>query len=316
MKNAKPSSAQGSRRNSSAKRTEIAGVKLTHPDRVLYPEQGITKRELAEYYAEIAEWIFPHVRGRPLTLVRCPEGQRGPCFYQRNADDSVAPAIHRLPMRAGTSVKNGLVIDSLAGLMALVQMGVLEIHTWGSTAKRIERPDRLTFDLDPDPNLPWRIVRQATGELRARLAEVGLSCFVKTTGGKGLHVVVSIKPTLDWDRAKAFSKAVAESMVADTPELYVATMSKSKRAGKIFIDYLRNGRSATAICAYSTRARAGAPVAVPLGWDELKADLREDHFNIRNVPARLRQLRQDPWDDFEARRRPITAAMRKRLGLK
>ncbi|HSK29197.1 MAG TPA: non-homologous end-joining DNA ligase [Candidatus Limnocylindria bacterium] len=291
-------------------------MNLTHPDRVLYPEQGITKRELAEYYAEIAEWMFPHVSGRPLTLVRCPEGQRGPCFYQRNAVDGIPPAIHRLPMRAGTSVKNGLVIDSLAGLMALVQIGVLEIHTWGSTAKRIERPDRLTFDLDPDPNLPWRIVRQATGELGARLAEVGLSGFVKTTGGKGLHVVVSIKPTLDWDRAKAFSKAVAESMVADTPELYVATMSKSKRAGKIFIDYLRNGRSATAICAYSTRARAGAPVAVPLRWDELKADLREDHFNIRNVPARLRQLRQDPWDDFEPRRRSITAAMRKRLGVK
>lgn len=310
------SSAHGSNRKPDAESAEIAGMKLSHPNRVLYPEQGISKRELAEYYEQIADWILPHVSGRPLTLVRCPEGERGQCFYQRNAADGTSPAIRRLPLRDGKSVKKALVIDSLAGLIALVQMGVLEIHTWGSTAKRIERPDRLTFDFDPAPALPWKIVRQAAGELRARLGDLGLNGFVKTTGGKGLHVVVPIAPTLDWDRAKAFSKALAESMVADTPDLYVATMSKSKRAGKIFIDYLRNGRSATAICAYSTRARAGAPVAVPLRWDELKSDLRENHFNIRNVPARLRKLRKDPWADFEAARRPVTGPMGKRLGLK
>jgi bifunctional non-homologous end joining protein LigD len=309
-------SARGSGRKSEEQSTEIAGVKLSHPNRVLYPEQGITKRELAEYYAQIADWILPHVSGRPLTLVRCPEGQQGQCFYQRNADDGISSAIHRLPLRDGKSVKNGLVIDSLGGLIALVQMGVLEIHAWGSTAKRIERPDRLTFDLDPAPGLPWKIVREATFELRDLLMDLGLGAFVKTTGGKGLHVVVPITPTLDWKRTKVFAKAVAESMVAAKPELYVATMSKAKRADKIFIDYLRNARSATAICAYSTRARAGAPVAMPLRWDELKADLREDHFNIRNVPARLRKLLKDPWDGYEAARRSITAATRKRLGLK
>jgi len=219
-------------------------------------------------------------------------------------------------LRGGKSVKNALVLDSLAGLIELVQMGVLEIHTWGSTAKRIERPDQLTFDFDPDPSVPWKTLRQALGELRAVLADLGLTGFVKATGGKGVHVVVPIAPTLDWEQTKAFSKAVADSMVATTPELYVATMSKSQRAGKIFIDYLRNARSATAVCAYSTRARPGAPVALPLRWDELNSDPREDRFNIRNVPARLNRLRKDPWEDYESARRPITAKIRKHLGLK
>ena len=195
-------------------------------------------------------------------------------------------------------------------------MGVLEIHTWGSTARKIERPDRLTFDLDPAPKLTWQVVRQAAFEFRARLAELGLNTFVKTTGGKGLHIVVPIQPAVDWDRAKAFSKAIAERMVADAPERYIATMSKAKRAGKIFIDYLRNARSATAICAYSTRARPGAPVALPLRWEELNNDPREDHFNIRNVPARLRRLRSDSWENFDSARKPITAAMLRLLEVK
>jgi bifunctional non-homologous end joining protein LigD len=193
---------------------------------------------------------------------------------------------------------------------------VLEIHTWGSTAKSIEQPDRLTFDFDPAPKLTWQVLRQAVNDFRERLDELGLSGFIKTTGGKGLHVVVPIAPTLDWDRAKAFSKALAERMAADAPKLYVATMSKAKRVGKIFIDYLRNGRTATAICAYSTRARPGAPVALPLRWDELKNDLRDDHFNIRNVPARLHRMRSDPWEDFDSARRPISAALLKRVGAK
>ncbi|MGH7873890.1 MAG: DNA ligase D [Candidatus Binatia bacterium] len=312
---AMPSSTRARRRKADLESVEIAGVELTHPNRVLYPEQGITKRELAEYYEKVADRMLPHVSGRPLTLVRCPAGQQGECFYQRNADDGIAPAIRRFPLRAGKSVKHALAIDSVAGLIALVQMGVLEIHAWGSTVKRFERPDQLTFDLDPDAAVPWKMLQQAMGELRSRLAEIGLTGFVKTTGGKGLHVVVPIAPTVDWQRAKTFSRAIAESMVAARPELYVATMSKSKRAGKIFIDYLRNARSASAICAYSTRARAGAPVALPLRWEELKLDPREDHFNIRNVPARLSKLRKHPWDDFAAARRPITAAMRKRLSV-
>lgn len=310
------SSADNSRPKSDAKGIQIAGITLTHPDRVLYPEQGITKRELAEYYAQIADRILPHVSGRALTLVRCPEGQQGQCFFQRNAEGAISPAIRRLPLHDGKSVKNGLMIDSIDGLIALVQMGVLEIHTWGSTAKKIEQPDRLTFDLDPGPKLSWQVVRQAAYEFRAHLGELGLHGFVKTTGGKGLHIVVPIAPTLHWDRAKAFSKAIAERMVAAAPERYVATMSKAKRVGKIYIDYLRNARSATAICAYSTRARPGAPVALPLRWDELKTDPRDDHFNIRNVAARLRRSRSDPWEDFESAREPINAAKLRLLGVK
>jgi len=305
-----------SRRKSKAMSSEIAEFKLSHPDRVLYPEQGITKRELAEYYAQVAERMLPFVSNRPLTLVRCPEGQPGQCFFQRNGEEGISSAIRLLPMRDGKAKKNLLMIDSVDGLIALVQMGVLEIHTWGSTAKKIEQPDQLTFDFDPAPKLTWQVVRQAAAEFRERLGELGLTGFIKTTGGKGLHVVVPIAPTLDWDRAKAFCKALAERMAADAPKQYVATMSKSKRVGKIFIDYLRNSRSATAICAYSTRARPGAPVALPLRWDELKNDLREDHFNIRNVPARLRRMHGDPWEDFDSARRPINAALLKRVGIK
>jgi bifunctional non-homologous end joining protein LigD len=210
-------------------------------------------------------------------------------------------------------MKNCLVIDSLAGLIALVQIGVLEIHTWGSREGHIEQPDRLTFDLDPDPSLAWKTLHQAANDVRDRLLRVGLGAFVKTTGGKGLHIVVPVTPKLAWDEVKAFAKSFAQSMAADAPSLYVATMSKTKRAGKIFIDYLRNSRWATAVCAYSTRARTGAPVSLPLRWDELTSDLRADHFNIRNVPQRLARLRQDPWDDYEAARRPITKAMQKQL---
>jgi bifunctional non-homologous end joining protein LigD len=293
----------------------VAGVRLSHPDRVLYPEQGITKRELAAYYESISDWILPHVRGRPLTLVRCPEGHQGQCFYQRNAEADLSPAIRGIRVREAKSTRRCLVVDSTAGLIAVVQMGVLEIHTWGSREGRIAQPDRMTFDLDPDPSLPWRTLRLAASELRARLGDLGLGAFVKTTGGKGLHFVVPITPKRGWDQIKAFSKAVAESMTRDAPDIYVATMSKSKRAGRIFIDYLRNGRTATAVSAYSTRARAGAPVSIPLRWEELTSDLRSDHFNIRNVPERLAKLAADPWDDYEAARRPITAAMQKRLGV-
>ena len=299
--------------DSKTESNQIASVKLSHPDRVLYPEQGITKHELAEYYEKISDWILPHVSGRPLTLVRCPEGHRKQCFYQRNAEDGIPAEIRRLRIREGQSMKNCLVIDSLAGLIALVQMGVLEIHTWGSREGHIEQPDRLTFDLDPDPSLAWKTLHQAADEVRDRLSTLGLGAFVKTTGGKGLHIVAPITPKHDWNQVKAFSKAFAESMVDDSPNLYVATMSKTKRAGKIFIDYLRNGRTATAVCAYSTRARTGAPVSLPLRWDELTSDLRSDHFNIRNVPQRLARLRQDPWHDYEAARRPITKAMQKQL---
>jgi bifunctional non-homologous end joining protein LigD len=292
--------------SSPQRNVEIAGIKLTHPDRVLFPDQGITKLELAHYYEQVADWMIPHVKERPLTLVRCPEGHKKQCFYQRHVTDSIGDPIRSIRVKEGRSIVSYVSVDSTLGLIALVQMGVLEIHTWGSRQDHLEQPDRLTFDLDPDSALPWKRVREAAQALRKRLSGLGFDVFVKTTGGKGLHVVVPITPNQDWDSAKAFARKVAEDLTAEAPELYIATMSKAKRKGKIFIDYLRNARSATAISAYSTRAHAGAPVSVPLHWDELTADVREEHFNIRNVPQRLARLRSDPWDGYEAARRPLT----------
>jgi bifunctional non-homologous end joining protein LigD len=292
---------------------EIAGVKLTHPDRILYPAQGITKRELALYFEQIADRILPHVAKRPLTLVRCPEGHNKQCFYQRHVTDSASEWIRPVPIREKGKLVNYVAIDDLQGLIALVQMGVLELHTWGSTTDHIDQPDRLIFDLDPDPEISWEPLKQAAQSLRAYLSDLGLTSFVKTTGGKGLHVVVPMVPKIDWDNAKEFSKRVAESMVRQAPDRYTATMSKAKRQGKIYIDYLRNAKTATAVSAYSTRARAGAPVSVPLRWGELGGDIREDHFNVRNILQHLSRLRKDPWHDYETARRAITPALMKKL---
>ena len=308
--------AAGTNNSNASKRSAaaiVAAVKLTHADRVLYPDQGITKRELALYFEQIAEWILPHVAGRPLTLVRCPEGQSKECFYQRHVTDSASEWIRPVPVKKKAKVVNYVAVDNLQGLIALVQMGVLELHTWGSTTDHIDRPDRLIFDLDPDPEIAWEPLKQAAQSLRAYLSELGLSSFVKTTGGKGLHVVVPLVPKIDWETAKEFSMQVAQQMARRAPDRYTATMSKAERRGKIYIDYLRNAKTATAVAAYSTRALAGAPVSVPLRWEELAADIRGDHFNLRNTPERLSQIGKDPWHGYETARRPITAALIKKL---
>jgi bifunctional non-homologous end joining protein LigD len=311
----KASHVKKSKPSSSKAEVEIAGVRLTHPDRVLYPDQNITKRDLAGYYLNVADWILPHLAGRPLTLVRCPQGRNRQCFYQRHGSGALHESIRSIPVKEGQSMVSYVSVDSTPGLIALVQMGVLEIHTWGARAGRLERPDRLTFDLDPDPALPWKPVKEAAEKLRDLMAELGLRAFVKTTGGKGLHVVVPIAPKLDWRGTQAFAKKVAEHVAGQAPELYIATMSKSKRRGKIFIDYLRNVRTASAVCAYSTRARAAAPVSVPLRWNELATDVRGQFFTIRNVPQRLARLRKDPWDGYEASRAPITESRLRKLSV-
>jgi bifunctional non-homologous end joining protein LigD len=307
-----PTSKVASSENHSSAATEIAGIQLTHPERVLYPDQGITKIELARYYEEIADWIMPHLSDRPLTLVRCPEGYKKQCFYQRHAQDSLDEAIHRVKVKDNGATVSYVAVDSLNGLIALVQMGVLEIHTWGARRDHIDQPDQLIFDLDPDPTVSWNALKEAAVMLRARLADLGLSAFLKTTGGKGLHVVVPIAPKQHWNVVKEFTKSVAQSLARENPERFTATMSKAKRKGKIFIDYLRNAKTATAVCAYSTRARSGAPISVPLRWQELKDDVREE-FTVRNVPKRLSRLKKDPWDGFDAARTTITERMLKKL---
>jgi bifunctional non-homologous end joining protein LigD len=289
--------------------------RLTNPDKVLYPDMGLTKTDLAAYYTAVEDWLLPHLVRRPLTLVRCPEGRQKACFYQKHAMQGTVPELSRVPIKEKNERRVYLALDSLKGVLALVQMGVLEVHTWGSRIDNVEYPDQLVFDLDPDPTVPWPRVVDAAALTYARLADLGLYSFLRTTGGKGLHVVVPIERRLRWDEAKAFAKAFAEDIVRQHPDRYTARLPIAARKGKIFVDYLRNGRGATAITNYSTRARPGATVATPLAWNELSPELRPQEFNVLTVPQRLNSLDQDPWMDFNDARRPITIAMKRALGM-
>jgi bifunctional non-homologous end joining protein LigD len=298
---------------SKKKEVEIAGVRFSNPDKVLYPEQGVTKEELGIYYARISEWILPHLANRPLTLVRCPEGRAKQCFYQKHVNERFPPSVYRVDV--GDPEPYGA-IDSLEGLLSLAQMGVLEIHIWGSHRDKIEQPDYVVFDFDPDEGLGWDRVVEGTLAMRAFLEDLGLRTFLKTTGGKGLHVVLPIARRDDWDEVKAFTKAVAEKMVAANPTKYTSKLPKADRKGKIFIDYLRNGRGATSISAYSTRSRENAPVSVPLFWEELETGVRGNTYTVRTLPERLENLPSDPWADFFKVRQSITAAMKKAVGMR
>jgi bifunctional non-homologous end joining protein LigD len=292
----------------------IAGVKLSHPDRVLYADAGVTKLGLAEYYAEVADWILPHIVKRPLTLVRCPSGAGAQCFYQKHTKPGMPKAIRSIMVPEEGGEQPYVAIDDAAGLISLVQFGALELHPWGSREGRLEQPDRLVFDLDPDPGVPWERIIEAIGEVRDRLAELGLRSFLKTTGGKGLHAVVPIQPKHGWDEVKAFCKAFAEAMAADAPQAYTTNIAKKKRVGRILVDYLRNQRGATAVAPYSSRARPGAPVATPLAWDELSPDLKPGHFTVETLPRRLRSQADDPWAEFFKVRQSLTAKSLRRLG--
>ena len=269
-------------------------AKLTHPDRILWPDDGITKQGLAEFYTDIADWILPHVTGRVLSLVRCPGGVGKSCFYAKHMWEGAGKAFE--PIDVGEA-EPMMAIRDLEGLLALVQANVLEIHPWGSRVGKLEQPDRIIFDLDPGDDVVWEEVIGAAIEVKDRLKKLGLESFVKTTGGKGLHVVSPIVPQADWDKVKAFTKTFAEAMAADSSK-YLAVMSKSRRKGRIFVDYLRNGRGATAVAAYSTRARNGAAVSVPLTWAELKTGIRANHFTIDNLRQRLGHRKRDPWAGF------------------
>jgi bifunctional non-homologous end joining protein LigD len=274
---------------------ELARVRLTHPERILWEGPGITKQGLAEFYAEIAEWILPHMKGRVLSLVRCPSGIGGQHFYAKHPWHGLDPAVRRVDVGEKEPM---LVVENLTGLLSLVQASIVEIHPWGSTADDLERPDRLIFDLDPDEDLPWSAVIAAAREVRERLVQMGLTSFVKTSGGKGLHVVLPIVPSVDWDGAKEFTGALATAMAKDSPDRYIATMSKRARKGRVFVDFFRNGRGATAVGAYSTRALPDATVSTPLDWNELSESVRADHFRIDNLRQRLAVLKQDPWAEM------------------
>ena len=295
---------------------DIAGIRLSHPTRVLYPEQGLTKLDLAHYYQSVADSVLLHIAGRPVMLLRCPEGHEKECFHQKHMNRMVPKAVHSVEIQDEKGKTSPyLMVDDLPGLMALVQMGALELHVWGSRAERLEYPDRMVFDLDPDEGLPWTQVVDAADLVRDRLGKMGLQSWVKTTGGKGLHVVVPLSGKQTWDEVKAFSQALAEQLVKDVPDRYTSKMSKAGRKGKLFIDYLRNGRGATAVAAYSTRARSGATVSTPVEWDELRR-LTPGQFTVTTVPRRLQTLKHDPWKEFWNVRQSITQSARRAVGLK
>jgi len=279
-------------KKSDAGKTEVAGVPISHPDKVLFPEAGVTKRMLAEYYLKVAPRMLPHVAERPISLMRCPGGQGHSCFFQRHAGEGDSPFIHPVDVRMKGKHPPYMMIKDVQGLMALVQLDALEIHVWGSQAKAPEKPDRLVFDLDPAPDVKFGEVKKAALELRGMLEQLKLESFLKTTGGKGLHLVVPFTPGPSWDEVKDFSRTISAALADHFPERFTINSRKDVRKGRIFIDYLRNGLSASAVAPYSVRARAGASVAVPLRWEELSRLKSADRFGIAETLCRLRS---DPW---------------------
>lgn len=271
--------------------------KLTHPNKILYPENKITKLDVALYYDQIQEWILPYLVNRPLTLLRCPESYKE-CFYQKHISKGMSESLFGIKIREHHKLEECIYIKDRDGLMALVQMGTLEMHPWGSRVDQVEYPDMITIDLDPADDVPWKQVVATAKLIREHLSRFKLKSFVKTTGGKGLHVVIPIEPEYDWELVKKFAHVFVKFLVANYPGEYVSEMTKSKRKGKIYIDYLRNLRGATAVCAYSTRARPGAPIAVPLSWDELTRKREDTFYTMGTITKRLNTLKKDPWKDF------------------
>lgn len=306
------------RTRSSSPKPQRRTVQLTHPDRIYWPDVGVTKEGLADYYTEIWRYIAPHVVGRPLALLRCPGGITGQQFFQKHAWKGLNRNIVLVADPQGSEDSPLIAINDLDGLIGLVQAAVLEIHPWGSTVADWERPDLIVMDLDPGEGVSWEMIVAAARETRQRLEDAGLAAFVKSSGGKGLHVVAPLKPKAEWPAVKVFTKSLAEAMAADSPDRYVSTITKSKRRGKILVDYLRNQRGMTAVAPYSTRARPGATVSMPLAWGELESGIGPDHFNVENTPTRLAALDTDPWEDFRAAAAPLVEkkphSSRKRAG--
>jgi bifunctional non-homologous end joining protein LigD len=286
---------------------DVAGVRITHPDRLLFPEPPITKIGLARYYAAIADWVVPHVIDRPLTLVRCPDGIQGECFFMKHSKVWAPAPLRRVRIQEKTKIGEYLIADDVRGIAGLVQMGILEIHTWNSTCTDVERPNRIVIDLDPGDQVSWTQVVAAARTVRSALAALDLDAFVKTTGGRGLHVVVPLVPRAGWSACLTFARGLAEALERSHPGTYTTAFAKAGRANKILIDYLRNNRTNTSIAAFSVRARPGAPVSVPLRWEDLRPTLRPAAFTVTTVPARMRRLRSDPWRDYWACRQTLTA---------
>ena len=287
---------------------ERAGVHFTSPDRVSYPGQGVTKGELAAYYAAVAERMLPFIADRPLSLVRCPQGRSRYCFFQKHDSGGFPPQMKTVPIaEKDGEVEAYFYIDDLAGLLAGVQMNVLEFHLWGARRDAIEQPERIVFDIDPDVGLGFDAVKQAALDIRAGLAKLGLESFPLLSGGKGVHVIAPLQPDLRWPEVKTFCRGFATGLAEREPDRFVVNMSKAKRVGRMFIDYLRNERGSTAISPWSTRSREGAPCAVPVSWQELPDLPAANMFTMEAAVARTWE--PDPWKDYFALRQTITASM-------
>jgi len=276
-----------------------AETRLSSPGKVIYPDSGITKQQVADYYRSVAPLLLPEVARRPLSLLRCPDGMKGQCFFQKHHAGTLGQGVHAVPIREKDGGKDDyLYIDDVEGLIDLVQMNVLELHPWGSRIEDVEHPDRLVFDLDPGEGVDWKAICAAARDVRDRLQELGLQSFVRLSGGKGLHVVLPIAPGPGWVEAKAFCEAFADAMATQSPQRYVATASKSKRGGVIFIDWLRNGRGATSVASWSLRARKEAGVAVPLAWSELGRAKSGADYPLPRALRRAASQRKDPWEGW------------------
>jgi bifunctional non-homologous end joining protein LigD len=286
------------------------GFRVTHPDKIVDPETGVTKQALIDYYLAVAPRMVPHVTGRPLSLVRCPNGAGQKCFYQKQLGAGMPRGIDgvEIPKAKGDATETYVTVHSAEGLAGLAQMNVLEVHPWGSTNVDLEHPDRIIFDLDPDEAVSWATLSEGALEVRERLKKLGLQSFVKTTGGKGLHVVAPIRPTLEWERIKAFTHAFTLQMEQDNSKLYISKMTKAARKNKIFVDYLRNEREATAVAPYSSRARLGMAAALPLEWNELKGS-KGPKFLIAEFGEWKERLRKDPWKAMLSSEQEIPAGL-------
>ncbi|KAA0695943.1 DNA ligase D [Halopseudomonas laoshanensis] len=294
---------------------KLSGVTISHPERVIDKQSGATKHDLAAFYDSIQDWIIPQLSGRPVSLLRAPEGVDGEQFFQKHAEHLSIPDIRHLDKSLDPGHAPLMQIDSVKALVGAVQMGCIELHTWGALSTSIEKPDSIVLDLDPDPKLPWKSMVEATQLLLSVLDEIGLQAWLKTSGGKGMHVIIPIARHLDWASVKAFSKAISEFMAQELPERFVSKMGPKNRIGKIFIDYLRNSRGASTVAAYSVRARPGLPVSVPIARDELAGLRSAQQWTLLNLSERLQQLQKDPWADLHYRQR-IGKAMWKQLGAK
>lgn len=279
---------------------------LTSPRRVLWPDVGLTKQGLLDYYETVWPWMKPHVAGRPLALLRCPQGIDSECFFQKHATGSLPPGLRAVTIDAANHAAP--VIDDFIGLAGLVQLSALELHPWSAPIRDIEHPDQLIFDLDPAPEIPWKSVIEAALCVREAVEKYGLCAFVKTSGGKGLHVLAPLEPSAGWDEIRRFAQGFARQLALENPRLLTARSAMDQRKGLIFLDYLRNGRGTTSIATYCPRARPGAPVAAPVSWQEVEAGVKPNTFNVLNMPDRLSSLREDPWRAFDSARRMLPAA--------